>query len=134
MEYEHAGRTRAPEGLDVTLGDLLRFADWMEEARHALTAGETFPEEPSVSSDRVRTWLRRFGTLYRRRVEGDAHQLVLEARLRSQEDHLARLATTLYENIGSLHDSLGHEERARDARKRAACFLQIFMLRGKRVV
>ncbi len=134
MEYQHAGRTRAPDGLDVTLDDILRFADWMEEAHHALAAGGSFPEEPSVSSERVRTWLRRFGTLYRRRLEGDARQLLLEARLRSQEDHLARLATTLYENIGSLHDSLGHEERARSARKRAACFLQIFMLRGKRVL
>lgn len=134
MEYEDTGRTRAPEGLDVTLGDLLRFADWMEAADRALMEGGSLPEEPCLRSDRVKTWVRLFEHLHRRGVEDESHRSRLADRLRSQENHLARLATTLYENLGSLHDGLGREERAREARDRAGAFVRIFMLRGKRVV
>lgn len=134
MENEDGGRTPASEDLDVPLGDVLRFAGWVEEARRALTEGGSFPDEPSLRSDRVRAWVRLFGSLHRCGVEGDSNRLMLAERLRTQENHLAGLATTLYENIGSLHEGLGGEERARDARGRAVSFVQVFMLRGNRVV
>lgn len=134
MENEGAVRTCPPNGLDITVGDVLLFTDWMEEARHAVMEGGSFPEEPSLQSERVRTWVRHLGALQRRWSEGHSRRLRLEAELRTQEQHVARLATTLYENIGSLHASLGGEERARDARERAASCVQVFRLRREGIV
>lgn len=131
MENEGAVRTRRSADLGITLGDIMLFTDWMEKARRALTEGGAFPNEPKLESECVRTWVRGFSTLHRRWVEAGSHRMLLEAQLQFQENHLARLATTLYENIGSLHDSLGYDERAKDARERAASCVQAFKLRGK---
>lgn len=131
MEDEGTVRTRPSEGCDITVGDILLFRDWMEEARHAVTEGGPFPDEPGLRSGPVRTWIGLFRALYRRWHEGDSDRMILEAQLGALELHLASLATTLYENIGSLHDSLGREERARDARERAASCVQVFELRGR---
>lgn len=133
MSHEGAVRTHRPSGLSITLSDVMRFADWMERARQALEEGGSFPKEPSLESDCVRTWVCVFSTIHRRWLAGGSHRMLLEAQLQFQENHLARLATTLYENIGSLHDSLGYDERAREARDRAASCVQAFKLRGKEI-
>ncbi len=133
MENQSAVQKRRAEGLDITLSDIMSFTDWMEDAHRAVTEGGSFPHEPSLESHCVKTWVRVFSTLHRRWLEAGSHRMLLEAQLQIQESHLARLATTLYENIGSLHDSLGYDGRAKDARERAASCVQAFKLRGKEV-
>lgn len=133
MENEGAKRMHLPEGLDITLRDIMLFTSWMEEAHHALTEGGFFPDEPNLRSACVRSWVRLFASLHRRWLAAGSHRMMLESQLQFQENYLARLATTLYENIGCLHDSLGLEERARVARGRAACCVQAFRLRSEGV-
>lgn len=130
MEEEKASPPPPFERLDITVADIVLFAGWMDEARRAVTEGGGFPEEPSFRSASARRWVRLCSSLHRRWLAEGPHRMALEAQLQFQELHLARLATTLYENIGSLHDSIGGEARAQESRKRAASYIRHFGLRG----
>ncbi len=114
----------SPQGteaaLKVTLGDLFVFINWMQQAERALDQGEGLPSLPAVDSDQVRAWTRLVEKLQARYRQGEDRQMALEANLQSQEHEVARLLSHLHDNIASLYENLGQNEKAQEVRRRSS--------------
>lgn len=104
--------------LKVTLGDLLVFINWMQQAQRAVEQGEGLPSLPEVDSDKVRAWTQLVERLQARYRQGEDRQMSLEANLQAQEHEVGRLLSHLHENIATLYESLGQADKAREVRRR----------------
>lgn len=116
MVFELDSTTSA---LKITLGDLLVFINWMQQADRAMEMGEQVPDAPDVESAQIQGWaelIRRLDERYRRSKE---KQLALEANLVVQEAQLRDLLSQLHGNIASLYENLGLEQKAQEVRRRA---------------
>jgi hypothetical protein len=103
----------------ITLGDLLVFIDWMHRADAALEKGESLPPRPEVDSEKVNAWvllIQKIEERHRRMVE---KRVALEANLMAQEAQLSQLLSQLHQNVASLYDTLGLEDKALQVRKKA---------------
>ncbi len=105
--------------LRITLGDLLVFINWMQQADKALENGELLPETPEVESGKVLAWVTLMQKLDERMRQGCEKQLALEANLVVQEAQLRDLLSQLHGNIASLYENLGLEQKAQEVRRRA---------------
>ena len=106
--------------LRVTLGDLLVFINWMQQAERACDRDESLPSLPAVGSDQVRAWTKLVEKLQARHRQGQDRQLSLEANLQAQEHEVARLLSHLHDNIASLYENLGQAEKAQEVRRRSS--------------
>ena len=116
MVFELDSTTSA---LKITLGDLLVFINWMQQADRAMEMGEALPDAPDVESAQIQGWaelIRRLDERFRRSKE---KQLALEANLVVQEAQLRDLLSQLHGNIASLYENLGLEQKAQEVRRRA---------------
>ena len=104
--------------LKVTLGDLLVFINWMQQAQRAYEQGGGLPSLPEVDSDQVRAWAQLVEKLQARCRQGEDRQMSLEANLQAQEHEVGRLLSHLHENIAALYDNLGQAEKAGEVRRR----------------
>ncbi len=116
LVFELDGTTSA---LRITLGDLLVFISWMQQADKAVQNGEQVPEAPEVESDKVIGWVNLIQKLEERFRESREKQLALEANLVVQEAQLRDLLSQLHGNIASLYENLGLEQKAQEVRRRA---------------
>ncbi len=105
--------------LRITLGDLLVFINWMQQADKALENGELLPETPEVESGKVLGWVTLMQKLDERMRQGREKHLALEANLVVQEAQLRDLLSQLHGNIASLYENLGLEQKAQEVRRRA---------------
>ncbi len=105
--------------LRITLGDLLVFINWMQQADKALENGELLPETPEVESGKVLAWVTLMQKLDERMRQCREKQLALEANLVVQEAQLRDLLSQLHGNIASLYENLGLEQKAQEVRRRA---------------
>ncbi len=105
--------------LRITLGDLLVFINWMQQADKALENGELLPETPEVESGKVLGWVTLMQKLDERMRQGREKHLALEANLVVQEAQLRDLLSQLHGNIASLYENLGLEQKAHEVRRRA---------------
>ena len=105
--------------LRITLGDLLVFINWMQQADKALENGELLPETPEVESGKVLGWVTLMQKLDERMRQGCEKQLALEANLVVQEAQLRDLLSQLHGNLASLYENLGLEQKAQEVRRRA---------------
>ncbi len=105
--------------LKITLGDLLVFINWMQQADKALDHGERLPDPPEVESGQVLTWVSLIQKLDERFNQGKEKQLALEANLVVQEAQLRDLLSQLHGNIAALYENLGLEQKAEEVRRRA---------------
>lgn len=106
--------------LRVTLGDVLLFVNWMQQAHRAYESGSPLPGAPQVESDQVRSWMQLLETLQERYRQSEDRQMALESHLQAQEHEVGRLFSHLHENIASLYENLGQSEKAQEARRRAS--------------
>ena len=74
--------------LKITLGDLLVFINWMQQADKALESGERPPDAPEVDSGQVLGWVTLVQKLDDRFNRCKEKQLALEANLVLQEEQL----------------------------------------------
>ena len=109
--------------LRVSIGDLLIFINWMQQAHKAYEMGNALPGTPQVESDQVKSWIHLIHTLQERYRQSEDRQMALEAHLQAQEHEVGRLFSHLNENIASLYDNLGQSEKAQEARRRASSIL-----------
>ncbi len=105
--------------LKITLGDLLVFINWMQQADKALESGERPPDAPEVDSGQVLGWVNLVQKLDDRFNRCKEKQLALEANLVMQEAQLRDLLSQLHGNIASLYENLGLEQKAQEVRRRA---------------
>ncbi len=105
--------------LKITLGDLLVFINWIQQADKALENGEQLPEAPEVDSGQVMVWASLLHKLDERFRLSREKQLALEANLVVQEAQLRDLLSQLHGNIASLYENLGLEHKAQEVRRRA---------------
>ncbi len=105
--------------LKITLGDLLVFINWMQQADKALESGERPPDAPEVDSGQVLGWVTLVQKLDDRFNRCKEKQLALEANLVMQEAQLRDLLSQLHGNIASLYENLGLEQKAQEVRRRA---------------
>ncbi len=116
LVFELDGTTSA---LKITLGDLLVFINWMQQADKAVLNGEQIPEAPEVESEKVLGWVNLFQKLEERNRECREKQLAMEANLVVQEAQVRDLLSQLHGNIASLYENLGLENKAQEVRRRA---------------
>lgn len=105
--------------LKITLGDILVFINWMQQADKAIETGEVLPDAPDVESEKILGWVNLIQKLEERFRLGKEKQLALEANLVVQEAQLSDLLAQLHGNIASLYENLGLEQKAQEVRKRA---------------
>ncbi len=105
--------------LKITLGDLLLFINWMQQADHSVEHGENMPDAPDLESGKVLGWINLIQKLEDRYRRSQEKQLALEANLVVQEAQLRELLSNLHGNIASLYENLGLEQKAQEVRKRA---------------
>lgn len=116
MVFELDSTTSA---LKVTLGDLLVFINWMQQADRAMEMGEPLPEAPDVESAQIHSWIDLIHKLEERFRRSKEKQLAVEANLVVQEAQLRDLLSQLHGNIASLYENLGLEQKAQEVRRRA---------------
>ncbi len=116
MVFELDGTTSA---LKITLGDLLVFINWMQQADRAMEMGEPMPDAPDVDSAQIQGWIDLIRKLEERFRRSKEKQLALEANLVVQEAQLRDLLSQLHGNIASLYENLGLEQKAQEVRRRA---------------
>lgn len=104
----------------VTLGDLLVFINWIQQVQRAYEGGDALPPSPDVDSEQVKSWVHLVGKLHERFRQSEDKQMALEANLQAQETEVARLVSHLHENIASLYDTLGQNQKAQEVRRRVA--------------
>ena len=105
--------------LKITLGDLLVFINWMQQADKALENGEQLPDAPEVDSSQVLGWVSLIQKLDERLRRTREKQLALEANLVVQEAQLRDLLSQMHGNIAALYENLGLEQKAQEVRRRA---------------
>ena len=105
--------------LRITLGDLLVFINWMQQADKALESGEQLPDGPEVDSSQVLGWVSLIQKLDERLRRTREKQLALEANLVVQEAQLRDLLSQMHGNIAALYENLGLEQKAQEVRRRA---------------
>lgn len=116
MVFELDSTTSA---LKITLGDLLVFINWMQQADRAMEMGEALPDSPDIESAQIHGWIDLMRKLEERFRRTKEKQLALEANLVVQEAQLRDLLAQLHGNIASLYENLGLEQKAQDVRRRA---------------
>lgn len=116
MVFELDSTTSA---LKITLGDLLVFINWMQQADRAMEMGEPLPDAPDVESTQIHSWIDLIRKLEERFRRSKEKQLALEANLVVQEAQLRDLLSQLHGNIASLYENLGLEQKAQEVRRRA---------------
>lgn len=116
MVFELDSTTSA---LKITLGDLLVFINWMQQADRSMEMGEPLPGAPDAESAQIQSWIDLMRKLEERLRRSKEKQLALEANLVVQEAQLRDLLSQLHGNIASLYENLGLEQKAQEVRRRA---------------
>ncbi len=104
----------------VDLGELLIFAHWMEQARHALDKAQPLPATPDLAQGRVRAWVELMRRTDESIRQAEARRTALKETLAAQESSVGPLASPLCEQLAELYDHLGRSERAQAVRTRVA--------------
>ena len=103
----------------ITLGDLLVFIDWMHRADAALEQAEALPPRPEIESEKVNAWVQLIQKVEGRHRLMEEKRVALEANLMAQEAQLSQLLSQLHQNVASLYDTLGLQDKACQVRKKA---------------
>jgi len=103
----------------ITLGDLLVFIDWMHRADAALEQAEALPPRPEIESEKVNAWVQLIQKVEGRHGLMEEKRVALEANLMAQEAQLSQLLSQLHQNVASLYDTLGLQDKACQVRKKA---------------
>ena len=109
----------ASSALQITLGDVLIFINWMNQTEKSLDRAEAMPTTPDVDSGKVRGWIQLVQRLEERFRRSEEKKLALEANVIAHEAPLGRLLSHLLANIASLYDNLEQSQKAEEVRRRA---------------
>jgi hypothetical protein len=109
----------ASSALEITLGDLLVFINWMNQTEKSLDRAEALPTVPDLVSGKVRGWVQLVQRLEERFRRSEEKKLALEANVIAQEAQLGQLLSHLHTNIASLYENLGQAQKAEEVRRRA---------------
>lgn len=109
----------ATSALEITLGDILVFINWMNQTEKSLDRAEPLPALPNLDSAKVRGWIQLVQRLEERFRRSEEKKLALEANVIAQEAQLGQLLSHLHANIASLYENLGQVQKAEDVRRRA---------------
>jgi hypothetical protein len=120
MENHAIEKRGAPSALKMTLGDVLLFIKWMNEAEKALDRAEAFPAiPPELDNGTVGMWVQIIHGFEKRFRRSEEWTVALEASVMAQEAKMGELLSHLHVNIASLYDNLGQSQRAEEMRRRA---------------
>jgi hypothetical protein len=109
----------ASSALQITLGDVLIFINWMNQTEKSLDRAEAMPTLPDLESSKVKGWIQLVQRLEERFRRSEEKKLALEANVIAHEAQLGRLLSHLHTNIASLYDNLGQSQKAEEVRRRA---------------
>jgi hypothetical protein len=104
--------------LDITMRDLAYFSNWMQRAVPAIEQTGELPPPPDVESPLVRRWVAAIEGLQDRHRQKLETQEALLKNLTVQEVQLDEVLSNLYTNMAALYESLGHEDRAGEVKKK----------------
>lgn len=106
--------------LKLTIRDLVLFINWMHCAHKAFEQGDPLPSIPELESEKVKSWVSLVQKLEDRFRRSEGKQMSLEAHLQAQEHELGRLLSHLHDNIATLYENLGQDDKAQEIRERAS--------------
>jgi len=109
----------ASSALQITLGDVLVFIQWMNQTEKSLNRAEAMPTFPGVDSGKVKGWIQLVQRLEERFRRSEEKKLALEANVIAHEAQLGQLLSHLLANIASLYDNLEQSQKAEEVRRRA---------------
>ena len=105
--------------LDISVGDVLAFIKWMNQARNSLDGGYALPNFPDVSSGKVHSWVQLVQRLDQRVHRSEEKILALEENVIGYEAEIDQILSHLHRNIASFYDHLGQSHKAEAVRRRA---------------
>ncbi len=108
--------------LNITLGELVVFINWMQLAQRALEQGRCLPEAPNLGPGEIRKWVELIHKQEEVIQRREASQRALEGNLAAQEKQLAPALSMMCENLATLYESLGHTDKAQAVRSKASGF------------
>ena len=106
--------------LQITFGDLLTFMNYIHDATKAFDTGQPFPSAPKLQAERLQSCVDLIEKLEHRCRQSRAIDLLLESSLHGQESELGRLLSRLHDNVATLYENLGQQQKAGEIRKQAA--------------
>ena len=80
---------------------------------------EALPPRPEIESEKVNAWVQLIQKVEGRHRLMEEKRVALEANLMAQEAQLSQLLSQLHQNVASLYDTLGLQDKACQVRKKA---------------
>jgi uncharacterized Zn finger protein len=87
--------------VDLRLGELMAFVEWLQPAVKALERGQPLPDSSKLNGD-VAVWAQAIRNLDERRREGEEIQLSLESDIRDREAYVGRLTHQLQASMAEV--------------------------------
>jgi leucyl-tRNA synthetase len=94
----------------------------MDRCGQALEQAHPLPDPPTIHDSKIRELMDSIRRLDYSFHETETRYGVMAETLRTQELALRAFASNLCENLASLYENLGHAEKAKAVRMRAAAF------------
>ncbi len=104
---------------NITLGDVLVFVTWMNQAEEALNCGEILPPLLFLDSDAAKSCIRLFQRLNEPSRHIEEKRSALEATVTEHEVQMGQLVSQLHWNLALLYENLGQSQKAEEVRRRA---------------
>lgn len=118
MDSQEDNQSDATSTLNITLGELVVFINWMQQAEGKFSQGQPFPSAPHLTVGEVSRWVHfvlRQESIIR---DLEAKQQSLQQTLITQERQLGSLASDLCEKVAGLYENLGQLDKAATVRLR----------------
>lgn len=111
--------------LNITLGELVVFINWMQLAQKAFEQGRCLPEAPNLGAGEIRKWVELIHNQEEAIQRREVAQRALEENLAAQEKQLGPALSMMCENLATLYESLGQADKAQAVRSKASGFQEV---------
>lgn len=118
MDSQEDSQSGSVSTLNITLGELVVYINWMQQAEKSMSQGQTLPNAPHLTLGEVSRWVDlvlRQESIIR---DLEAKQLSLQQTLTVQEGQLGSLANDLCEKVAELYENMGQHDKAATVRLR----------------
>lgn len=122
MDSQEDNQTESVSTLNITLGELVVFINWMQQAEKSMSQGQPLPTAPHLTLGEVNRWVH--FVLGQESIIRDleAKHQSLQETLNAHERQLGSLATDLCEKVARLYENLGQQDKAATVRLRLPGF------------
>ena len=118
MESQEENQVGPVSSLNITLGELVVFINWMQQAEKSMSQGQRLPIAPQLTQGAVNRWVQMVLRQETALLEMKAKHEALQHTLLVQENQLGSLTSDLCEKLAGLYENLGELEKAEAVRSK----------------